>query len=260
MTSGTARRLYPLDGAKFTLDRGLLVVGGTGEIHLPVPTYLIEHERGLVLFDTGLAPSAVADPEGTYGELASHLGLDFSDDMRVDRQIEAVGHSTSDVTHVIISHSHFDHTGGISLFPNARFYIGAPDLAYAYWPMPAASVFFRTADIEPARGFDWQPLTGDLDLFGDGAIQILGMPGHTPGNTSTLVRLPNRSVMLTGDTVHVPEALSDDLPMPSDYNTLDAVHSIRRMKQIAHAHDAEVIIQHDFDGWNRLKKIGEALS
>lgn len=260
MGSGTAKKLWALDGAKFTLDRGLLVVGGTGEIHLPVPTYLVEHERGLVLFDTGLAPSAVADPEGTYGPLAGALGLDFSEDMRVDRQIESVGYSTEDVTHVVISHSHFDHTGGISLFPNARIYIGAPDLPYAYWPMPAAAVFFRTADIEPARGFDWHPLTGDLDLFGDGAIQILSLPGHTPGNTSALVRLPNKSVMLTGDTVHVPEALSDDLPMPSDYSTLDAVHSIRRMKQVAHANDAEIIIQHDFDGWNELRKIAEAIT
>ena len=260
MTTGTATKLWALDGAKFTLDRSILVVGGTGEIHIPVPTYLIQHPRGLVLFDTGIAPSAVEDPEGTYGELASLVGLDFSAEMRVDRQIEAVGFSASDVTHVIVSHSHFDHTGGLSLFPNARFYIGEPDLAYAYWPMPAASPFFRTADIEPARGFDWHPVSGDLDLFGDGAIQMLAMPGHTPGNTATLVRLPNRVVMLTGDTVHVPEAFTDDLPMASDYSTLDAVRSIRRMKQIAHAHDADVIIQHDFDGWNRLKKLGEALS
>ncbi|MET0191297.1 MAG: N-acyl homoserine lactonase family protein [Pseudonocardia sediminis] len=260
MTTGTATKLWALDGAKFTLDRGLLVVGGTGEIHLPVPTYLIQHPRGLVLCDTGLAPESIDDPYGTYGELADHIGLDYSSELRVDQQLAAVGFKPDDITHVIISHAHFDHTGGMKLFPNARFYIGAQDLPYAYWPMPAATPFFRTADIDAVRGVEWHPLTGDLDLFGDGAIQILMLPGHTPGNTSTLVRLPNQSIMLTGDTVHVPEALSDDLPMPSDYSTLDAVHSIRRMKQIAHAHDAEIIIQHDFDDWNKLKAIGEAIS
>lgn len=258
MSDDAAVQLWALDGGKFTLDQGLMVVGGTGQVHIPVPTYLIRHPRGLVLVDTGLAPVAVTDPEGTYGPLASLLGLDFTEDMRVDRQVEAIGFSPSEVTHVIISHSHFDHTGGISLFPNARFLIGAPDLPYAFWPLPAAAVFFRSADIEAARGFQWRPLTADLDLFGDGAIRILQMPGHTPGNTSTLVRLQDRYVMLTGDTVHVPEALTNELPMPSDHSTLDAVHSIRRMKDIAHAHDAEIIIQHDFDSWNRLREITKA--
>jgi N-acyl homoserine lactone hydrolase len=260
MTTGTATRLWALDGATFTLDRGILVVGGTGDIHIPVPTYLIQHSRGLVLFDTGIAPEAVDDPEGTYGGLAAHLGLEYTAELRVDAQLEAIGFKADDITHVVISHSHFDHTGAITLFPNARFYIGAQDLSYAYWPMPAASPFFRTADIEPARGFDWHPLTGDHDLFGDGSIQILSLPGHTPGNSGVLVRLPHQNVMLTGDTVHVPEALSDDLPMPSDYSTLDAVRSIRRMKQIALAEDATIVIQHDPDDWARLRAIGEALA
>src|SRR5262249_55253158 len=155
---------------------------------------------------------------------------------------------------VIISHSHLDHTGGISLFPNARFLIGAPDLPYAYWPLPAGAALVRSADIEAGRSFNWRPLTADLDLFGDGAIRIFEMPGHTPGNTSTLVRLEDRYVMLTGDTVHVPEAVTAELPMPTDHSSLDAVHSIRRMKDIAHAFDAEIIIQHDFDDWNRLRE------
>ncbi|MCE3554453.1 N-acyl homoserine lactonase family protein [Pseudonocardia sp. RS11V-5] len=251
----TPVQLWALDGGRFTLDRGLMVVGGSGTLTIPVPTYLIRHPRGLVLVDTGLAPAAVEDPEGTYGPLATMLGLDFTEDLRVDRQIEALGFAASDVTHVIISHSHFDHTGGISLFPNAQFLIGAPDLSYAFWPLPAASVFFRSADLEAARGFHWRPLTADLDLFGDGTIRILLMPGHTPGNTSTLVRLEDRHVLLTGDTVHVSEALTAELPMPSDHSTLDSVHSIRRLKDIAHAHEAEVIIQHDFDDWNRLREI-----
>lgn len=252
----TAVQLWALDGGKFTLDRGLMVVGGTGTLTIPVPTYLLRHPRGLVLVDTGLSPAAVTDPEGTYGPLASMLGLDFTEEMRVDRQIEAVGFSAADVTHVIVSHSHFDHAGGIELFPNARFLIGAPDLSYAFWPMPAAAVFFRQADLEPARGFHWTPLTADLDLFGDGSIQILQMPGHTPGNTSTLVRLEgDRHVLLACDTVHVPEALTAELPMPSDYSTLESVHSIRRLKHIAHSHDAEIIIQHDVDHWNRLREM-----
>lgn len=88
--------------------------------------------------------------------------------------------------------------------------------------MPAASVSFRTADVEATRGFAWNEVNGDLDLFGDGSMIFLSMPGHTPGNRSVQVRLPNRTVLLTGDTVHLRSAMEGDLPMASDYSTCRA--------------------------------------
>ena len=63
----TASTIRALGGARFTVDRGLLVVGGTGTLTIPVPTHLIEHPRGMVLVDTGPAPEAVSDPEGVPG-------------------------------------------------------------------------------------------------------------------------------------------------------------------------------------------------
>lgn len=259
MSTGTATKMWVLDGSMFTLDSSLLVVGSTGTVEIPVPAFLVQHPRGLVLFDTGIAPEAMRDPSGTYGELADLLNLNYTEDQLLEQQIKQAGFKTSDVTHVVISHSHFDHTGAAKLFPQAKFFIGAPDLAYAYWPMPAASAFFRTEDIDPCRGFDWNPLTGDHDLFGDGSIRILSLPGHTPGNTSSLVRLPSRSIMLAGDTVHLREALYNDLPMPSDWNTLESVHSIRRLKQVASAHDATIWIHHDPDDWREYRAGGTEL-
>lgn len=255
MDTGIAQRICALDGAKVTLDRGILVVGGTGALRLPIPTYVIEHPRGLVLFDTGMAPEAVEDPYGTYGDLAEFIQLEFTEELRVDRQLEANGYSPSDVTHVVVSHSHLDHTGGISLFPQAKFFIGAPDLTYPFWPFPAAAGFYRSLDLDRARSFEWHPVQGDLDLFGDGSLQILSMPGHTPGNISMLVKLADRNLLLAGDTVHLTEAL-DDLPMPSDFSTLHAVHSIRRLKQIAHAHDARIIISHEMSDLEFLRQGG----
>jgi N-acyl homoserine lactone hydrolase len=246
---GAAKRLWALDGATFTLDSGLLVLGAVGEVTIPVPTYLIEHERGLVLMDTGVVPEAAVDPAGAYGELAEHIGLRFTAEQRVDKQIEALGYRVTDVTHVIVSHAHFDHTGGLYLFPHAKFYIGGADLPYSFWPNPAAAAFFRRPDIEATRAFDWNPLDGDHDLFGDGSITILAMPGHTPGNSSVLVRLPDRTFLLTGDTVHLRSALTDTMPMGSDFNTRDSITSIRRLRQIADSHAAEVWVTHDPEDW-----------
>lgn len=254
--AGFAKRLWALDGATLTMDSSHLVLGAEGIVTIPVPTFLIEHERGLVLFDTGIAPEASVDPEGVYGDLAAFVGLAYTPDQRVDRQIEKLGFKTEDVTHVIVSHAHFDHTGGLYLFPQAKFYIGAADLPYAFWPQPAAALFFRRPDIDATRSFAWNPLQGDFDLFGDGSIRVLSMPGHTPGNSSLLVRLANREVLLTGDTVHLRSALSDELPMGSDYNTLDAVTSIRRLRQIADSRGADVWIAHDPEDWRAFAAPG----
>lgn len=248
--TGCATRVWALDGATFTVDTSMVMVGGTGTITIPAPSYLIEHPRGLILFDTGINPRAASDPESVYGEMAAHLGLQFTEDQRVDRQIEALGYRTDQISDVVLSHTHFDHTGGVELFGESRLHCGAADLPYAFWPlMPAGAAFFRRQDLEPTRDFNWNPVIGDVDLYGDGSIVMLSMPGHTPGNYSLLVRLPNRRLLLSGDTVHLRAALDARLPMPSDYNSLDAVRSIDRLRRIAMGDDVDVWIAHDSGDW-----------
>src|SRR5262249_49023350 len=106
--TGRAKRLWALDGPTLTHDRSHLVVGETGIITFPVPCFLIEHARGLVLFDTGLVPEAAVDARKIYGEMAEACGIAFRPEQAVDRQIEALGFRTGDVTHVLMSHAHWD--------------------------------------------------------------------------------------------------------------------------------------------------------
>jgi len=247
--STAARKLYALEGATATLDAGTLVMGAEGTVTFPIPTFLIEHPRGLVLFDTGIATDAADDPRAVFGELADAVDLTFTPEQRVDRQVQALGYRTEDVTDVLVSHSHFDHTGGLHLFPEANFHIGRGDLDYAHFPKPEAAHLFRVADLEPTRDYAWNEVTGDFDLFGDGTVVLLRMPGHTPGNGSLLVRLPSRNVLLTGDTVHLRSALTDELPMPTDHDTDQAVRSVRRLKQISETLDAMTWIAHDPEDW-----------
>jgi N-acyl homoserine lactone hydrolase len=249
----SCKRLWALDSPTFTLDAGTLMYGLTGELTIPLPAYLIEHPRGLVLFDTGLVPAAHDDPYAVYGDLATFTKLDTRPDQRLDRQLAALGYKTSDVTHVIASHSHLDHTGGLYLFPEARFYAGEGELPFAYWPTNVGAGFFRTDDIEPTRHWNWNYVPGvDVDLFGDGSIVILFTPGHTPGELSLLVRLPSRNFILTGDTAHLRAALEQEIHFPIDADTKEAVRSLRRLKMLRDTADATVWITHDPDDWAEL--------
>lgn len=252
MSTPTATRLWALDSATFTVDAGMLVVGGTGEVTIPMPAYLIEHPDGLVLFDTGLTPHAADDPEAVFGEMAPLLGLSFTPDQKVDRQIEALGYRVDQVDHLIASHAHFDHSGGFNLFPDATHWIGAGEFEYAAAPADHVAMFYRDEDLSPVRPWPWNFLTADHDVFGDGAVTILHTPGHTPGEVSLLVRLAGRNVVLTGDTVHLRKGIEDEAISPLDIDPETSLNSIRRLKQVSAECDAVVWITHDPEDWAAL--------
>ena len=96
--------------------------------------------------------------------------------------LEALGDERERVTHVIVTHSHFDHWLGYEVM---RGQISAPVHAGA-----------KETELDESR--DIQRLAdGDDIAVGDGAIRVLHTPGHTPGSISLLVG----DAVLTGDTL-----------------------------------------------------------
>ena len=91
-----------------------------------------------------------------------------------------------------------------------------------------------------------EPLTGDKDVFGDGSVIVLRMPGHTPGHSCLLVRLKDMGpVLLTGDLVHFRENYESGGVPSFNVDRAATVASIERMKQIVANLKATVVIQHD---------------
>jgi glyoxylase-like metal-dependent hydrolase (beta-lactamase superfamily II) len=123
-------------------------------------------------------------------------------------------------------------------------------MAYAYWPLPAARAVFLLEDLAPTRGFNWIELPRDHDLFGDGSVVILQTPGHTPGEVSLQVRLPNRTVILTGDTCHFRVELEHATPMRGMcINEQQGIQSIRLLRMLRDTQNAQVWINHDRHDW-----------
>ena len=256
MTTGRARGLRALDGARLTLDRADMLDGADpGPVELVVPSFLVEHDEGLVLLDTGLAPEAADDPVGTYGEIGEKVRMTPA--QRLDQQLAAVGVDPGDITHVVLSHVHFDHTGGLRHVPHARFVLGAGDRGAVDGSDPDVAALARPEDLDPVRDADWTFVDGDLDLFGDGSVVVLAMPGHTPGNTSLLVRLPRGTLFLAGDTAHLHEAIRAPAPMAADTDRRLALTSLQRLIGLAATHDAAIWVTHDPEDWARFGAPGE---
>lgn len=86
-----------------------------------------------------------------------------------------------------------------------------------------------------------------LDVFGDGSVEILFLPGHSPGSVALKVRLPSRTIILSGDVAHARAAM----PFPLDSDSERAVRSLRALKRMEGRDDTEVSIGHDPDDWRR---------
>jgi N-acyl homoserine lactone hydrolase len=259
MDNGAATRLVALPGAMLSMKESDLMLGGRDVmIDLPVPSFVIEHPKGLVLFDTGVNPQTAENPDQYWGRAAKFLNVRFSRNLTVDNQLREHGYNPADVKCVVVSHLHLDHAGGLALFPDAKFFIVKGELAHAYWPEPRLRPAFILGDILPTRGFDWQEVTEDTDLFGDGSLQMLRTAGHTPGECSLFVRLKHSApVVLTGDTVHIRRQLTTLAPMPTDYDPNEAAESIRRLKRIQDLGLARLWVSHDPEDWKNYPHVME---
>lgn len=85
---------------------------------LPIALYLIRTDDGNVLFDTGMNPLVISDPQKAWGRnLLKFIQPIMTEDDHPIRLLNQIGLSPKDIDFVVLSHLHFDHAGGNSIFP-----------------------------------------------------------------------------------------------------------------------------------------------
>ena len=254
-------KLYDVSGGSFTVDSSLMenwFMAGE-PVALVVPMQIIDHPRGLVVFDTGIADDVAGGGcEAYWGEgLCQFLSPNWSRENVIDRQLAKLGHSTADVKYVVYSHFHLDHVGNLEMFPDASHVVQKVEIQHAWWPERYFSGGFLMKDFDDARDFTYMELNGDFDLFADGCVQIISTPGHTVGHQSLLVRLANTgSVILTGDAIVSPRHL-EGVPQGVSQSLVQSAASTERIKRLRDANGAQIWITHDLEQYNG-RKHGEA--
>lgn len=202
--------------------------------------YLIRHDKQYMLWDTGLPAALIGSKPDAKAPFAPSLAVD------IPSQLARIGVKPGQIGYIGISHYHFDHVGQAAAFPDAVLLIGKPDFDALKLPPPPFGV-------EPKLLQPWlsgkskaEPVSGDHDVFGDGSVVILKMPGHTPGETSLLLRLAESGpVLLSGDVVHFEEQLANRGVPPFNWDRAQSLASMDRLTSIAKNLGAQIIIQHD---------------
>lgn len=177
-----------------------------GTMNLPFAYILIKSRDAVVLVDVG------HDAADFGGKIANSIGV--AGWTGPDIVLKECGVRPQDVTHVILTHAHFDHIGGLKFFPNAKIFIQKKELESWMWILAKGSRFRSLqAGLNPADilYLTQANIEGRLELV-DGERENL-LPGihlypafdtHTAGSQYVVVQTGqgHDKIVLSGDVVY----------------------------------------------------------
>lgn len=202
--------------------------------------YLIRHNSDYLLWDTGLPAAMKGKP------LDAKQPMDATVTATIKEQLAQLKVDPAAIKYVGVSHYHFDHIGQLADFPGATLLLGKPD-----WQVVTTDPASYGANPQPFEpwingGGKVEPVASDKDVFGDGTVTMLRLPGHTPGHNGLLVRLKGKGpVLLTGDLAHFAENYASNGVPTFNVNRAETLASLDRFKKLADNLKATVIIQHE---------------
>jgi len=239
-------KLYAMTCGWLTGKMATFLPGGEGEIRVPVPTYLIDHPKGQVLFDSGLHEDVQFDPLGRLGFLTKVFKADFGPGEELRARLELLDVDVLKIRYLINSHLHFDHAGGNEQVRNAQLLLQRPEWIAAHEPDQMAANGYQLHDYD--HGHDLKLVDGDHDVFGDGSVVCIPTYGHTPGHQSLKVQLDGGDVLLTGDACYLKQTL-EELRLPKVVSDREEMlRSLEKIRYLQRA-GARIFYGHDPDFW-----------
>ena len=254
-------RLYVFDGGTLEhMDPGRfrLKKEEVSTSRMSVPSFLVAHPKGTLIWDTGAVSDAAWKPAGT--PVTQHIVLPDSQerDMTVTRQLKAqlaeAGFSPADITYLALSHYHWDHTANANEFAGATWLVRQEerDAMFANEP-PGATQPSSYAALRNSKTLILK--NDEHDVFGDGTVVIKAAPGHTPGHQILYLKLAKTgAVVLGGDLYHYPQERTLDRVPTFEFNQEQTRATRVAIDLFLKKTGAQLWIQHDFIGNARLKK------
>ena len=244
-------RLYVLPLGSCDCDKGLVLTPGSGEgerIIIPIWAALVQVEGLNILFDTGMHPDHIKDPQATFGgtPYADLIVPLMKEEDRIENRLAEIGLKPQDIDIVVNTHLHFDHAGSNYLFTNSVIFVQREHYQQAcdtlvafqarYWSLPDLT---------------YELVEGALNLAP--GVQVVKAPGHVKGFQAPVIRLPDSGTMvIAGDAISMEENLKED-NWAGAWNPIKARVSAKRMAAIAKAEGGKILFGHDPEFWETLK-------
>ncbi len=245
-------------GADWRVERGGLInldhprarAAGLSGGDEPVQIYLhaLRHPtRGLFLIDTGVERALARDPSraAIRGVVASAMHLEA---MRFGADTASwLAEQPAPPAGVLLTHLHLDHVSGApDLPPGTPIYAGPGETrareALHLFTQP--NVDRALGGLGPINEWGYVPEPGGafdavLDVFGDGSLWAIAVPGHTPGSTAYLARTPGGPVLFAGDACHTAWGWEHAVePGTFSHDREQSADSLARLRALVERHPA----------------------
>lgn len=170
-----------------------------------------------------------------------------------------------DITHVVITHAHFDHYSGttraegdayVPCFPHARYFLGQAD-----WEMAETQEALQNPDSEDSRTLGVLMKRGQLELV-EGereivpGVRIIPAPGESPGHQLVRVESQRQVLYCLGDLFHHPIEAERPEWMAKWANPQTNLASRRRLTEVAMKEQALLLATHS-EGFGRIERDGQ---
>jgi glyoxylase-like metal-dependent hydrolase (beta-lactamase superfamily II) len=206
---------------------------------IQIYAHLLRHPQfGNYLVDTGVSQKLVADPgkEGVNWMIQQVMHIEKIQIRKSTAEI--LQGIDGKLSGVFFTHLHIDHISGMPDIANdVPLYVGATESTETSFQ----NMFVRGAsdqllkDKLPLQEWHFNPdpqnkFEGIIDVFADGSVFAISVPGHTPGSTAFLIRSTHGPVLLTGDTCHTRWGWEHTVE-PGDF-TADHERNLKSLKSL----------------------------
>ncbi len=228
-----------------------------------IASVLVKHPAGLLVVDPAFGRGIALDL--SRAGVVSRLALGEARTKRpLVEVLAAAGVDPADVRYALATHVHWDHVGALGDLPNARVLIARPELEFARPLRRGFEAGVMSHHLKRAKprtfAFDFagppvEAFASSFDVFGDGAVVAVPMPGHTPGSTAFLIRSGGKTWLFSGDTswtmrgVELPahKTLPLDMDKEQVAGQLGLLHAY-----LQHRPDVVVVPAHDAGALEKL--------
>ena len=223
---------------------------------LPIYTYLIEHDEGLLLLDSGECARSTKPGWFPWWNPFFNRAVDIhvEPDDEIGPRLRSLGiDPTKDLKSLVLSHLHHDHADGLGHFEGTDIVVADENFKAArpritgsllgavpgQWPSWFAP---RRVNLDgpPAQSFDRSyPLTAD------GTVFAVPTPGHMAGHMSVVVRTPGATYFLAGDATYDEELLKQRIVDGFSENIGVSLNTLDRIAAFARSEPTVLLPAHD---------------
>jgi glyoxylase-like metal-dependent hydrolase (beta-lactamase superfamily II) len=245
------------------------------KVHAIIYCLLVAGRDGLVLVDTGFGLGDYARPSLMMNAFLWLMGSPRDPAETAAHQVDLLGYQREDVAHIVFTHMHLDHAGGLPDFPHAQIHVFARELEAVRRPHGLLERGYDRTHF--AHGPNWvlyDRVDGDwfgfesidVDAGPDLEIKLIPLPGHTRGHCGVAVKTRRGWLFQCGDAAS-PMHPATDLharggPYPlgrvfPDWLAQRALGPhVPRLEglQRAHGDEVEIISSHDIFSFNQFRE------